>query len=164
LRFEEALSSASGATNVFGIFTGQRVFASARGFPVVGGQFRLVNRAGEELGVYHVNSGGGARGFRTTNGPIPPGVYRVSSFRNRATTGMVLHGIGYSFNLDPVFGTPVFGRSLFRIHPDGGSEQTNGCLGVRESADNLVRCRDQLNRLIAEGTVNVSVSYDGLTI
>ena len=146
------------------VFTGERIFNSVRGFPVVKGTLVINDHAGATLGSYVVNSGGGAATFKKTNGPVPPGDYRVSSFRERTKVGMVLNGVGYSFNIDPLRGTAVFGRGLFRIHPDGGDEQTNGCLGVRENATKLKACRDQLRTLLDQGHVEVSVSYAGLPI
>jgi hypothetical protein len=56
---------------------------------------------------------------------------------NRTGTGMVLEGVGFSFDLDPVDGTQVYRRSLFRIHPDGGSPGTNGYLGILEEREKL---------------------------
>jgi len=146
------------------VFTGERVFKSARGHPVVKGTLVINDHAGKALGSYVVNSGGGAPTFRKTNGPVPPGDYRVSSFRERTKAGMVLNGVGFSFNIDPLRDTEVFRRSLFRIHPDGGFEQTNGCLGVREGAARLRACRDQLREILNKGHVEVAVVYDGVPI
>jgi Protein of unknown function (DUF2778) len=146
------------------VFTGERVFRSVRGFPVAKGTLVINDHGGATIGSYTVNSGGGAATFKKTNGPVPPGDYRVSSFRERTKIGMVLNGVGYSFNIDPLRDTDVFGRNLFRIHPDGGDEQTNGCLGVRENATKLKACRDQLRKLLNDGHVEVSVSYAGLSI
>jgi len=145
-------------------FLGKRVFRSTRGFPVIQGTFTLFDRAGSALGSFAVNSGGGASSFRKRNGPVPPGTYRVSNFMVRTKRGMVLNGVGYSFNLDPQPGTIVFGRSLFRIHPDGLSPGTNGCLGVRESASRLSRCKDQIRQLMRDGRMTVDVDYLGLPI
>jgi hypothetical protein len=109
-----------------------------RGFPYVKGSLKFFDKHGSLLGDFTANSGGGARNHKARNGPTPPGIYRVSNHRrNRTTTGMVLNGVGFSFDLDPTDGTQVYGRSLFRIHPDGGNPQTNGCLGIRESRDRL---------------------------
>ena len=143
-------------------YVGQSIFRSPRGFPAVRGTLTVRDHSGTELGSYKVNTGGGSKDYRTRNGPVPPGVYKVSHFRRRTTEGMVFDGVGYSFDLDPKRGTKVFGRSLFRIHPDGGSEQTNGCLGVRERASKSTQCRDQIRRLLEEGAVEVSVAYGDL--
>lgn len=157
-----AMLDAADTTNLLGTFVAEGLFMSARGHPVLKGALTLKDRHGAALGVYHVNTGGGAPDFRTTNGPIPPGIYRLSNYRARSTDGMVLNGVGYSFDLDPIHGTRVFGRSLFRLHPDGGSPQTNGCLGVRPPTDvasQLQQCRDRLRSLVNSGRVEVSVSY-----
>jgi hypothetical protein len=136
-------------TGVFGAFDGSGTTTSSRGFPVVQGNFILFNADGSTLDAFAVNTGGGARTFRTTNGPVPPGLYRVSNHRaNRTTVGMVFNGVGYSFDLDPTDGTQVFGRSLFRIHPDGQPIGTNGCLGVRENAARLRQCETHLVELL----------------
>lgn len=116
-------------TGIFGAFVGSGTSTSSRGFPVVQGTFTLFNADGSTLDAFDVNTGGGARTFRTT-------------------VGMVFNGVGYSFDLDPTDGTQVFGRSLFRIHPDGQPIGTNGCLGVRENAARQRRCEAHLVELL----------------
>jgi len=140
-------------------YVGESIFRSPRRFPAVKGTLKVRDHGGNELGSFRVNTGGGSPDYRTRNGPVPPGVYKVSHFRNRTTPGMVFDGVGYSFDMDPARGTRVFGRSLFRIHPDGGSEQTNGCLGVRERAARSRQCRDQIRSLFENGPVEMSVAY-----
>src|SRR3954453_10681775 len=140
-------------------YVGESIFRSPRGFPAVKGMLIVRDHDGNQLGAYRVNTGGGSADYLTRNGPVPPGTYKVSHFQNRTAEGMVFDGVGYSFDLDPARGTRVFGRSLFRIHPDGGSEQTNGCLGVRERAAKSRQCRDQIRELLSGGAVQVSVAY-----
>jgi hypothetical protein len=145
-------------TGVLGDFVGTSTLQSSRGFPIVHGTFTLFDRDGNEIDAYTVNSGGGSPNYRTRNGPVPPGVYRVSNHRpNRTTAGMVLNGVGYSFDIDPTDGTQVFGRSLFRIHPDGGNVGTNGCLGLRETAARLRECENTIVGLLEDGAFKVSV-------
>jgi hypothetical protein len=148
-------------TRILGEFAGTDTFQSSRHFPVIHGTFRIFALDGNELGSYVVNTGGGASNYRTTNGPVPPGTYRVSNHRpGRTTLGMVLEGVGYSFDVDPTDGTQVFGRSLFRIHPDGNPLGTNGCLGVRESADRLRECENHIANLLSEsGSFKISINY-----
>jgi hypothetical protein len=137
------------AANIFGEFVRQRTNTSSRGFPIEQGRLRIFAADGSLAGDFLCNSGGGASSFRRTNGPVPPGTYRISNHRpNRTTAGMVLSGVGYSFDVDPTGGTDVFGRSLFRIHPDGNNEGTNGCLGVRESVADLRSCERAIVRLL----------------
>jgi len=161
-RADETMRDAPAAsTGVFCRFVGSGTFTGSRGFPVVRGDFTVLTPEGGEAGVYASNNGGGALNFRMRNGPLPPGVYRVSNHRpNRTTQGMVLNGVGYSFDLDPTDGTQVFGRSLFRIHPDDDPLGTNGCIGVRESAARLRECeRNILNLLSRVGAFKVLVQY-----
>ena len=56
-------------------------------------------------------------------GPIPPGCYRIGPAYAHARLGPV------TMNLDPVPGTAMFGRSLFRIHGDNAAhDASNGCI------------------------------------
>jgi hypothetical protein len=148
--------------SLHGAFVGESTFTSARGFPVAHGTFTLFSQPGTVLGKFTANCGGGARNHRKRNGPTPPGIYRVSNHRpNRTTAGMVRHGVGFSFDLDPAAGTEVFGRSLFRIHPDGGNPQTNGCIGLRETKANLQEAERLIVRLIRDngGSFRISLRH-----
>jgi hypothetical protein len=148
--------------SLHGAFVGESTFTSARGFPVAHGTFALFSQPGTVLGKFTANCGGGASGHRRRNGPTPPGIYRVSNHRpNRTTAGMVLNGIGFSFDLNPAAGTEVFGRSMFRIHPDGNSPQTNGCIGLRETRENLQKAEKLIVRLLAEngGSFRISLRH-----
>ncbi len=147
---------------VLAAFTGESTFTSSRGHPVVRGTMTVKDRAGRVRGTYRVNSGGGASTYRKTNGPIPPGTYLVTNFLDRNKLGMVKHGIGYSLNLNPTGGTPVFGRSLFRIHPDGASPGTNGCLGIDEGETALAESRALLKELASQRSFLASVVYSGM--
>ena len=145
-----------------GAFVGESVFTSVRGFPVAHGTFTLFSQPGTVLGKFIANCGGGARNHRKRNGPTPPGIYRVSNHRpNRTTIGMVREGVGFSFDLDPAAGTEVFGRSLFRIHPDGGSPQTNGCIGLRETKENMRKAETLIVQLMQQngGSFRISLRH-----
>jgi hypothetical protein len=147
---------------VLGGYQQQSTFRSTRGFTASHGVFALFDSNGQRLGQWTANSGGGARDYRTTNGPVPPGIYLVSNYRaNRSTDGMVLHGVGFSFDLDETDGTQVYGRSLFRIHPDGNSPGTNGCIGILEERDELRRCENTIARLLRDqgGQFKIRVRY-----
>lgn len=148
------------AARVLGAFTGSGTFRSARGFDAVKGLLTISSPGGDVLGRYEVTSGGGARTFRMTNGPTPPGIYRVSNHRpGRTTVGMVRDGVGFSFDLDPVDDTPVYRRSLFRIHPDGSSPGTNGCLGIVGDAATQRDCESTIAGLLSGGPFRVTVAY-----
>lgn len=148
-------------TRIFAEFVGADTFTSSRGFPVFRGTLKLFTPEGAEAATFDCNNGGGARNFRMRNGPLPSGVYRVSNHRpNRTTQGMVHQGVGYSFDLDPTDGTQVFGRSLFRIHPDANPLGTNGCIGVREDAAQLRDCEQRIARLLRDtGPFKITVRY-----
>ncbi len=76
--------------------------------------------------TYQYNSGGHGRGS------LPPGQYQVTPHMfSRNTRGMVRDGVGYSFALNNAYDPRVGGtRTALRIHPDGGSAGTMGCIGI----------------------------------
>jgi hypothetical protein len=56
-------------------------------------------------------------------GPIPAGRYSIGSAHLSPNTGPI------TMNLDPLPGTNVFGRSLFRIHGDNANhDASHGCI------------------------------------
>ncbi len=91
--------------------------------------------------TYTYNSGGHGRGN------LPNGDYKVTPHMwSRNTPGMVRDGVGFSFALsdkfDPRVGGPA--RSELRIHPDGGSAGTNGCIGIVGNAATLKQFREDM--------------------
>jgi hypothetical protein len=80
--------------------------------------------------TYPFRSGGGGNGY------LPPGEYVVSNGRRRSdVSSMQVGGYGYSFDLSDSYDKRVGkGRSLLRIHPDGGNPGTLGCIGVKGNA------------------------------
>lgn len=162
LKLATALTAAPPSeTRIFAEFVGGGTFQSSRGFPVYRGTLSLLTPEGHAAATFSCNNGGGAPNFRMRNGPLPPGVYRVSNHRpNRTTRGMVHQSVGYSFDLDPTDGTQVFGRSLFRIHPDGNPLGTNGCIGVREDAAALRDCEARIAALLRDdGPFKILIRY-----
>lgn len=145
-------------------FVGKSVFTSSRNHPVAKGEMRVKDRSGKLLATFETNSGGGASSYRRTNGPTPPGYYRISNYRERTKHGFVRHGVGFSLDVDPVAGTSVFGRSLFRIHPDGASLGTNGCLGIFGNANDLARAREVFRELASDGIFLAKVGYSGIDL
>jgi hypothetical protein len=75
---------------------------------------------------YDFRSGGFGKGS------LPKGDYTVTRHMDsRNTRGMVVGGVGYSFALNNKFDSRVGAtRTQLRIHPDGGSAGTNGCIGI----------------------------------
>lgn len=74
------------------------------------GDFQALRGKGATIGTYEATTGGGACTYQSRNDPIPPSIYRTSNHgRNRTTAGMVVHDVGYSFDLDPADGTEILG-------------------------------------------------------
>lgn len=76
--------------------------------------------------TYSFRSGGHGRGN------LPPGEYTVTPHLwNRSERGFSVGGVGYSFAVSDAYDARVKDtRTLLRIHPDGGSAGTNGCIGI----------------------------------
>ena len=105
--------------------------------------------------TYDFRSGGHGRGS------LPPGSYEVTPHLwNRNTPGMTVGGEGYSFALSDKYDSRVGGtRSLLRIHPDGGSAGTQGCIGIVGNAEVQRRFREDMRAELARNggsfTLNV---------
>ena len=81
-------------------------------------------------------------------GNIPAGTYQVTKHRNSRDGRAYSHdGVGYSFALSDIHDPRVGGadRSLLRIHPDGGTAGTNGCIGILGGAATQRAFRDDMN-------------------
>ena len=107
--------------------------------------------------TYQFNNGGfGA-------GAIPAGNYTVTNPRIRDTNGMVVEGVGYSFDLSDKY-DPKAGRDrkLLRIHPDGGATGTQGCLGIVGGAALQKQFYQDMKLLVNsnDGKFNINVSDD----
>jgi lysozyme family protein len=76
--------------------------------------------------TYSFRSGGFGRGN------LPPGPYTVTPHQwTRSDRSMSVDGVGYSFALSNSRDSRVGGvRDNLRIHPDGGTAGTEGCLGI----------------------------------
>lgn len=90
--------------------------------------------------TYTFRSGGHGRGS------LPPGQYTITphlwSRRDRA---MNVGGVGYSFAMSDKYDPRVRGtRSLLRIHPDGGTAGTEGCVGIVGDANVQRRFREDM--------------------
>lgn len=105
--------------------------------------------------TYDFRSGGHGRGS------LPTGQYTVTPHLNsRSDPAMSVGGVGWSFAVSDKFDPRVGAtRSLLRIHPDGGSAGTQGCIGIVGDANTMRRFRDDMNaELRANGgkyTLNV---------
>ena len=133
-------SRASGGTQASGgaqASGGVDVTNTPRGAADGVAQIERTTRAGERnqmvAGTVTVN--GHAYQFRSGGhgrGSLPTGEYQVTRhLDSRSDNAMSVGGVGYSFAVsdkyDPRVGDT---RSLLRIHPDGGSAGTSGCIGI----------------------------------
>ncbi|MEW5741404.1 MAG: peptidoglycan-binding domain-containing protein [Myxococcota bacterium] len=94
---------------------------------------------------YTFRSGGHARGS------LPTGDYEVTPHLwSRSNASMTVGGVGYSFAMsdkyDPRVGAT---RRLLRIHPDGASPGTEGCMGIVGDAATQRRFREDMRAELA---------------
>lgn len=127
-----------------------RFQVNGAGHPIFEGTMDLLRADRTVIESFDISTGGGAASHKTQNGPLPPGRYLATNFRIRNDVGgMIRDGIGYSVDLDPCDGTPVYGRDLFRIHPDGAPFGTRGCVGVQGNGATQRAARDLLRDIVA---------------
>lgn len=54
----------------------------------------------------------------------------------------------------------LFGRSLLRVHPDGGDPGTEGCIGLTGNAASINSFADQISDYLqTDGTMRLVVNY-----
>ena len=90
--------------------------------------------------TYDFRSGGFGRGS------LPEGTYNVTRhLDSRSNSSMTVGGVGYSFAVSDKYDARVGGtRSLLRIHPDGNSPGTEGCIGIVGNAATQRQFRDDM--------------------
>lgn len=90
--------------------------------------------------TYDFRSGGHGRGS------LPPGQYNITPHLwSRSNRSMNVGGVGYSFAMSDKYDSRVGGtRRLLRIHPDGGTAGTEGCVGIVGNADVQRRFREDM--------------------
>ena len=85
------------------------------------------------------------------NGAPENGDYTVDHFRDRSPSsgdyvaGMNNYGEGFSFDLNPQFSTD---RKRLRVHPDGGKEGTQGCIGLSGNGPQLGQFKNILRNAL----------------
>lgn len=91
--------------------------------------------------TYQFRSGGFGRGN------LPKGDYVIRPhLQNRSNRSMNVGGVGYSFAMSDKYDSRVKGtRRLLRVHPDGGSPGTEGCMGIIGNAATQRRFRADMN-------------------
>lgn len=88
---------------------------------------QMLNAVGAHIGTGYSGTGEGRNNPAMENvqgvGPIPRGMYRIGAARHSDRLGPIV------MNLDPMLGTNVFGRSLFRIHGNNAAnDASHGCI------------------------------------
>lgn len=131
---------------------------------------RYPNGTGMVTGTITVN--GHSYAFNSGKGNkrcTPRGTFTVTRHQDsRSDRGFVRNGVGFSFRVqDGVHGfdtstdsrDPRGYRTVVRIHPDGGSNGTSGCIGLSGSAAELRRFREDMNAVLRAngGSVKIKV-------
>lgn len=111
---------------------------------LIGSGYMYIKEDDVVISTISINAGGFGSGAPQN------GNYTVSHYRNRRKgyeyhKGMNLEDVGFSFNLDPKFRTK---RSLLRIHPDGNSRGTLGCIGVVGNKSELENFEATVNKIL----------------
>jgi hypothetical protein len=90
--------------------------------------------------TYQFRSGGHGKGN------LPPGDYTITPHLwSRSDRSMNVDGVGYSFAMSDKYDPRVHAtRSLLRIHPDGGTAGTLGCIGIVGNGDVQRRFREDM--------------------
>ncbi|HEY1101346.1 MAG TPA: hypothetical protein VGF99_20580 [Myxococcota bacterium] len=88
-----------------------------------------------QLATGRVTINGNTYDFRSGGygkGNLPKGTYDITRHMDsRSDRAMSVGGVGYSFAMSDKYDSRVGAtRTLLRIHPDGGSAGTLGCLGI----------------------------------
>jgi hypothetical protein len=136
---------------------GGEIVASISNVVNPGSQTQMMEGSMNVAGTqYAYRSGGGGRGS------LPPGTYVVTEHRpSRDTPGMTVGDVGFSFALSDKYDRRVGGtRTLLRIHPDGGTAGTAGCIGIVGGKEVQAQFRDDLTAEIrrAGGKLRLTVA------
>jgi hypothetical protein len=105
---------------------------------------------------YFVNGGHG-------RGNIPTGSYTVTPHRaSRSGAAYSFDGVGYTYAMNDVADTRVGGadRDLLRIHPDGNSAGTQGCIGMLGNAGTLSGFQTDMDAELARNADSVTLTIE----
>jgi len=118
-----------------------------------------------QLATGRVTVNGNTYDFRSGGfgkGNLPKGTYEITSHMNsRSDPAMSVGGVGYSFAMSDKYDSRVGAtRTLLRIHPDGGTAGTLGCLGIVGNAAVQRQFRADMQAEIARngGSYNLTVN------
>ena len=104
--------------------------------------------------TYTFRSGGHGRGN------LPVGNYTVTPHLwNRSENGFTVDGVGFSFAVSDIYDPRVGDvRTLLRIHPDGGSVGTNGCIGIVGDRRTQIAFREDMRSEFNRSSNRVSLT------
>jgi peptidoglycan hydrolase-like protein with peptidoglycan-binding domain len=128
--------------------------------------FDKITKAGQrnQMATGRITVNGNTYDFRSGGfgrGNLPKGDYKVTAHRwSRGDRSMNVGGVGYSFAMSNKYDARVGGtRSLLRIHPDGGSKGTMGCVGIVGNASVQRQFREDMRAELARngGSFNLRV-------
>lgn len=116
----------------------------------------IYNNSGEVTGSYQCVNGPWVAPGEQGGGKIPFGNYTVSNLRTRTKpVGMVVLDsstnsvYGWSCDLSDVYDSRIGRtRKLLRIHPDGNSVGTQGCMGIVGTVDTQKDCYAKLKEVL----------------
>lgn len=93
------------------------------------------------------------------------GEYTIDHHRNRRkgggdyNKGMNREGVGFSFDLNPMFDTQ---RSLLRVHPDGNKRGTQGCIGLEGDKADLLEFESNVKKILKEhDAISTQIQIEG---
>jgi uncharacterized protein RhaS with RHS repeats len=138
-------------------FTGE---ANSKNSKQADGSLNIIQVAGgKEFTRASYSAVGGPWG----NGSPENGDYSVNTLLDRGPNsgwpneGMTKDGVGFSLNLDPKFST---GRTLLRIHPDGGKYfGTQGCIGLLGNKNELLSFKSTMEITLSKQK-NISLNIN----
>jgi hypothetical protein len=105
--------------------------------------------------TYYFTNGGHGRGN------LPTGSYTVTPHRaSRSGSAYSFDGVGYSYAMSDVADARVGGadRDDLRIHPDGNSAGTQGCIGILGNADTLTAFQTDMDAELARSADSVTLT------
>jgi hypothetical protein len=77
----------------------------------------------------------------------------------RSAKGFVNHGVGYVLMINDFPVTSTWNRGLFRIHPDGNSPGSAGCIALQSGKDGLLLFKSLMQGYTrAHGNINIQVN------
>ncbi|MBP6024925.1 hypothetical protein [Ferruginibacter sp.] len=85
--------------------------------------------------------------------------YEGTGIQPRSAKGFVNHGIGFVLMINDFPKTNTWNRGLFRVHPDGNSPGSAGCIALQSGKDGLLLFKSLMrNYTRAHGNISLSVN------